>query len=74
MNKDNTKNTFHQYFYALSQLNQRLKPDRYVKKLKTMPLIKLLSFAQLQQEQGLRSISSSLNSEYLSRELGLDSI
>lgn len=48
--------------------------DKYVKKLTTIKLFQLLSYAQLEQFNGLRDISNSLNHEDHSQSIGLESI
>lgn len=77
--KDTTTSTFHQLFHLV--LNNRfqeklqgLGADKYAKKLKTVQLVTLLAYAQLEQLEALRDISNSLNNVELSRALGLDSI
>ncbi len=57
--EDTTKSTFIQLFKPILSKNffQRLKElnaDKYVKKLKTTQLIRLLSLAQIEQQRGLR--------------------
>ncbi|MDD2401765.1 MAG: IS4 family transposase [Clostridia bacterium] len=58
------------FFQRLSELNA----DKYVKKLTTKNLIQLFVLAQLEQQQSLRDISNSLNSDELSQSLNLESI
>jgi IS4 transposase len=48
--------------------------DKYVKKLKTIQLIELIAYAQLNQQQGLRDISNSCNNDEFSQEIQLESI
>jgi hypothetical protein len=48
--------------------------DKYIKKLKTPQLIKLLVYAQLQQQKSLRDISNTLNNDKFSKTIELDSI
>ena len=66
--KDTIKTTFFQLFQPvflgrISQFINRLGVDKYVKKLTPLKLFQLLSFAQLEQYNGLRDISNSLNHE-----------
>ncbi|NLC45322.1 MAG: IS4 family transposase [Clostridiales bacterium] len=77
--KDTTKTTFFQLFQPVyqglfSQYIEETGVDKYVKKLTTMKLFQLLSFAQLEQFNGLRDISNSLNNEDHSLSVELESI
>lgn len=75
--KDTTKSTFSQLLIAVNQQRDFLRQqgvDKYVKKLQTHKLLKLLILAQLNQHKGLREISISLNSNELSNSLNLVSI
>ena len=77
--KDTTKTTFFQLFQPVyqgpfSQYIEETGVDKYVKKLTTMKLFQLLSFAQLEQFNGLRDISNSLNNEDYSLSVELESI
>jgi len=80
MQSENTKNfTLNQLFEPIfnknfSQHLLDLKVGKYVKKLITMHLIKLLTLAQLERQRGLRDISNSLNNENLSQAINLESI
>jgi hypothetical protein len=70
--KDTTKSTFSQLLIAVNQQRDFLHQqgvDKYVKKLQTHKLLKLLILAQLNQHKGLREISISLNSNELSNSL-----
>ncbi|CEP66120.1 Domain of unknown function DUF4372, partial [Moorella glycerini] len=62
--KDTTLSTFHQLFSPVSndyfwQLTEGMGVDKYVKKLNTLQLVELITFAQLEQLDGLRDISNS---------------
>ncbi len=77
--KDTIKTTFFQLFQPVfqgpfSQYIEETGVDKYVKKLTTMKLFQLLSFAQLEQFNGLRDISNSLNNEDHSLSVELESI
>lgn len=77
--KDTIKTTFFQLFQPvflgqISQFINRLGVDKYVKKLTSLKLFQLLSFAQLEQYNGLRDISNSLNHEPHSLSIELESI
>jgi hypothetical protein len=77
--KDTTKSTFYQLLKPvcnkifLQQLDD-LEVDKYAKKLSTQQLIELVIHAQLQQYNGLRDISNSLNNDEFSQAVHLDSI
>jgi hypothetical protein len=77
--KDTIKTTFFQLFQPVfqgpfSQYIEETGVDKYVKKLTTIKLFQLLSFAQLEQFNGLRDISNSLNDEDHSLSVELESI
>lgn len=77
--KDTTKTTFFQLFQPVFQgpVPQYIDAtgvDKYVKKLTTIKLFQLLSFAQLEQFNGLRDISNSLKHEEHSQSIELESI
>lgn len=77
--KDTTKSTFFQLFRPIFQepIFQFLKNaevDKYVKKLFTVKLFKLLVYAQLEQFRSLRDISNSLRNETHSQHIELESI
>lgn len=77
--KDTITSTFHQLFQLVLDAGFQEKltglgVDKYAKKLKTVQLIILMAYAQLEQQQGLRDISNSLNDVELSNALDLDSI
>jgi len=77
--KDTKYSTLNQLFKPIfnenfSQHLLDLEVDKYVKKLTTMHLIKLLTLAQLEQQRGLRDISNSLNNDNLSQAINLESI
>ena len=71
--KDTPNSTFLQLFEPISE-NCFEGADAYVKKLYAAKLFCLLAFAQLEQLKSLRDISNSLNSDLLSRSIGLESI
>jgi len=76
--KDTTKTTFFQLLKPIfnktfyEQINN---PgiDKYVKKLSTEQLVTLIIHAQLEQYDGLRDISNSLNDDKFSQAINLDS-
>ncbi len=77
--KDTTKSTFFQLFRPIFQERtldyvKKVGVDRYVKKLTTIKLLMLLTFAQLEQFKGLRDISNSLNHRAHSESIDLESI
>ncbi|MBZ4688734.1 MAG: transposase, family [Clostridiales bacterium] len=77
--KDTINSTFNLLFSPIINkiFNQQLSDlevDEYVKKLKTLQMIKLIAFAQLEQQQGLRDISNNLNNDDFSKAMELDSI
>lgn len=77
--KDTINTTFFQLFQPVyqgpfSQYIEETGVDKYVKKLTTIKLFQLLSFAQLEQFNGLRDISNSLNDEDHSLSVELESI
>jgi len=78
--KDTTKSTFSQLLIAVNQQRDFLRQqgvDKYVKKLQTHKLLKLLILAQLNQHKGLREISISLNPTFTvdrSKRIGRQSI
>ncbi|KYH31069.1 hypothetical protein MOMUL_26000 [Moorella mulderi DSM 14980] len=47
--------------------------DKYVKKLTTLQLVELITFAQLEQLDGLRDISNSFHDPKFSRAINLES-
>ncbi|GMA66104.1 DUF4372 domain-containing protein [Alicyclobacillus fastidiosus] len=80
MDKDTTKSAFREYVTPLNvstilqELN-RLKMERYVKKLGVISFIRLVVFAQVNQIPSLKDISLELEAnESLQKELALDSI
>lgn len=78
--KDTTKSTLNQLIEQFSDeellkwLRRQFGVDRYVKKLKVDKLLALIVLAQLRQYKGLREISSCLDDEGISKEVGLKSI
>jgi hypothetical protein len=77
--KDTTKSTFFQLFQPVFQgpVPQYIDDkgvDKYVKKLTALKLFQLLSYAQLEQFNGLRDISNSLYHEDHSQSIELESI
>lgn len=77
--KDTTKTTFFQLFQPVFQgpvprYIDETGVDKYVEKLTTIKLFLLLAFAQLEQFNGLRDISNSLNHEDHSLSIELESI
>ena len=77
--KDTTISTFFQLFRPIlrEDVFEYLKSvgvDRYVKKLTTIKLFMLLTFAQLEQFKGLRDISNSLHHKAHSKMIDLESI
>ncbi|SHJ88105.1 transposase, IS4 family [Anaerobranca californiensis DSM 14826] len=77
--KDIINSTFFQLFKPI--LNEKfltalniMDADKYVKKLKTTQLLKLLIISQLEQHRGLRDISNSLKNDELSKHISLNSI
>ena len=73
------KSTFSQLFKPIFSENfqkvlKNLGVDKHVKKFFAHKLIVLMAFAQLNQLQGLRAISNSLNNEELKKTMKLDSI
>ena len=79
MDKDTTKTTFIQlfetvftkdFFTAISEKGA----DRYTKKLFAKPFIQMLTYAVIQNLDGLRDISESLANPILSQALQLESI
>ncbi|CEP67446.1 Transposase, IS4-like, partial [Moorella glycerini] len=77
--KDTTLSTFHQLFSPVSndyfwQLTEGMGVDKYVKKLNTLQLVELITFAQLEQLDGLRDISNSLHDPKFNRAINLESI
>ena len=79
MDKDINKSTFNQLFKAIktekfSNHARALKFDAYAKKLTAANLIQMISFAQLEQHEGLRHISNSLNDKSFSKAVGVSSI
>ncbi len=78
-NKDTKESTFFQLYKPIcneiyQQQLDELAVDKYAKKLKTTQLIELVANAQMEQQDGLRDISSSLNDDELSQAIDLDSI
>ena len=79
MDKDTNKSTFNQLFKAL--YNEKFlsyvkesEVDAYAKKLTIIKLIQMIAYAQLEQLEGLRHISNSLNNDNFSSAVGLNSI
>lgn len=79
MDKDTKKSTFNQLFQPI--LNKSfyeqvvdLEADKYIKKLSTVKFIKLMANAQLEQQEGLRVISNSLDESAFSQTIALESI
>lgn len=66
--KDTTNSTFFQLFEPFNNENfqetlEQLEADKYFKKLNTVQMIELISYAQLNQLKSLRDISSSFNNK-----------
>ncbi|PHJ38030.1 hypothetical protein P378_12340, partial [Desulforamulus profundi] len=79
MDKDTNKSTYNQLFQAiynekfLSNVKES-EVDAYAKKLTVVKLIQLVAYAQLEQLEGLRHISNSLNDDNFSAAVGINSI
>lgn len=80
MDKNNTKTVFNKYLHpmdegVLNKMAEHLELDKYVKKLKVIPFVKLFTYAQLKQISSLTDISLELNTTpKLQNEIGLKSI
>ena len=77
--KDTTISTFFQLFKPIFQERnldfiKKIGADKYVKKLTTIKLFMLLTFAQLEQFKGLRDISNSLHHKAHSQIIDMESI
>ncbi|MGY3717856.1 DUF4372 domain-containing protein, partial [Sutcliffiella cohnii] len=80
MDKNNIKTVFNKYLYpmdegVLQKIAEQMKVDKYVKKLKIIPFVKLFTYAQLKKITSLTDISLELNTDpKLQKEIGLKSI
>jgi hypothetical protein len=80
MDKNNTKSVFNKYLHPIGEgvlikMAEQFELDKYVKKLKIIPFIKLFTYAQLKQISSLTDISFELNKDSkLQKEIGLKSI
>ncbi|MBM7654358.1 IS4 family transposase [Neobacillus cucumis] len=80
MDKNNTKTVFNKYLHpmdegVLNKMAEQMELDKYVKKLKIIPFVKLFTYAQLKQISSLTDISLELNTTpKLQKEIGLKSI
>ncbi len=60
---------------VLQKIAEQMELDKYVKKLKIIPFVKLFTYAQLKQISSLTDISLELNTDpKLQKEIGLKSI
>ena len=76
--KDTTNSTFFQLFEPFNNENfqktlKQLEVDKYFKKLNTVQMIELISYAQLNQLKSLRDISSSFNNKDFQEAIGQES-
>ncbi|MED4229177.1 DUF4372 domain-containing protein [Neobacillus cucumis] len=80
MDKNNTKTVFNKYLHpmdegVLNKMAEQMELDKYVKKLKIIPFVKLCTYAHLKQISSLTDISLELNTTpKLQKEIGLKSI
>lgn len=80
MDKNNTKTVFNKYLHPIDEgilikMAEQMELDKYVKKLKIIPFVKLFTYAQLKQIPSLTDISFELNKDpKLQNELELKSI
>ncbi|ESU31632.1 hypothetical protein G3A_15620, partial [Bacillus sp. 17376] len=80
MDKNNTKSVFNKYLHPLGEgvlikMAEQFELDKYVKKLKIIPFVKLFTYAQLKRISSLTDISFELNKDSkLQKEIGLKSI
>jgi hypothetical protein len=80
MDKNITKTVFNKYLHpmdegVLNKMAEQMEIDKYVKKLKILPFVKLFTYAQLKQISSLTDISLELITKpKLQKEIGLKSI